>query len=93
MAVATYEYRINGGTPVEALTWPTVSLTGLAPGTMFEFEVRAKDTAGNYSAWSRKFYATTSYLLGFLADNDGNVIIDDSGDAIAVLQGNLYGRA
>ena len=54
-----YEYRINGGTPVDVGDVLTIPVTGLSPSTEYDFEVRKRDDAGNYSAWSPVFTIST----------------------------------
>jgi hypothetical protein len=52
-------------TALAAASWvsagltPSVSLTGLASGTLYAFQTRSKDEAGNYSPATRIFYETT----------------------------------
>lgn len=47
-----YEYRKNGGSPLTVGNVLTVNVTGLSPGTPYEFEIRSFDTLGLRSAWS-----------------------------------------
>lgn len=62
MAVAGYEYRVDGGSPVDVGNVLSALVTGLTPDTEYTFEVRAYDTAGNRSAWSDPVTATTDAL-------------------------------
>ena len=66
MAVTSYEYRyatsaaaLEGASWVDAGLTPTIPLTGLATGTLYGFQTRAKDGAGNYSPPTPVFYETT----------------------------------
>ncbi|MFF7154357.1 cellulose binding domain-containing protein [Streptomyces sp. NPDC008139] len=62
-SVAGYEVSRNGGTPV-AVTGTSYTATGLAASTAYSFQVRAKDGAGNYSAYSAAVSGTTSATGG-----------------------------
>ena len=59
-AVTGYEYRVGGGTAVDAGAGLTETVTGLTASTLYSFEVRAYDAAGNRSGWSTAASATTS---------------------------------
>lgn len=59
MAVAGYEYRVNGGSPVDVGNVLTAIVDELTPDTAYNFQVRAYDGAGNFSAWSSIVTATT----------------------------------
>ena len=50
VAVAAYDYRLNGGSWVNAGNVTLVDLTGLAQVTTYTVDVRARDAAGNASA-------------------------------------------
>lgn len=63
MAVAGYEIRIDGGSPIDVGNTLTYTATGLTPDTAYDFEVRAYDEAGNRSAWSAVVTASTEPLL------------------------------
>lgn len=58
-SVAGYEVSRNGGAPV-AVTGTSYTATGLAASTAYSFQVRAKDAAGNTSAYSAAVSGTTS---------------------------------
>jgi len=58
-SVAGYEVSRNGATPV-AVTGTSYTATGLAASTSYSFQVRAKDAAGNTSAYSAAVSGTTS---------------------------------
>ncbi|MEU6283261.1 cellulose binding domain-containing protein [Streptomyces sp. NPDC047028] len=58
-SVAGYEVSRDGGTPVPVTT-TSYTATGLQPGTGYSFRVRAKDAAGNLSAYSAVVSATTT---------------------------------
>lgn len=64
-----YEYRINGGTPVDAGDVLSIPVTGLSPNTSYDFEVRKRDNDGNYSAWS------PIYTISTLAASGGPVTL------------------
>lgn len=51
VAVTGYQVRIDGGAPVSESTL-SHTFTGLTADTEYSFEVRARDAAGNWSAWS-----------------------------------------
>ena len=57
--VTGYEYRINGGTAIDAGAGVSESVTGLSAGTEYTFNVRAYDAAGNRSGWSASATAST----------------------------------
>lgn len=59
VGVTGYEYRIDGGTAVDAGAGVTETVTSLSPSTAYTFEVRAYDAAGNRSAWSTVATETT----------------------------------
>lgn len=52
MAVAGYEYRIDGGPAVDVGNVLSHLVTGLTPSTAYDFEIRSYDGAGNRSGWS-----------------------------------------
>ncbi len=60
VGVTGYEYRVDGGTAVDAGAGLSELVTGLTAATAYTFHVRAYDTAGNFSAWSTVANATTS---------------------------------
>lgn len=59
VAVSGYEYRVDGGTAVDAGAGLSESVTGLTAETEYDFEVRAYDAAGNRSGWSTVATETT----------------------------------
>lgn len=63
VAVAKYEVRIDGGTPVERTTLSYIA-TGLSPETQYEVEVRAGDQADNWSDWSDPLVVETAEDTG-----------------------------
>jgi hypothetical protein len=82
MAVASYEYRYSTDEDLlEQAAWinagltPTVSLTGLLPGTLYGFQTRSKDAAGNYSAATATFFQTTT---GVPAASDAVTFLGDA---------------
>ena len=59
VAVTSYQVQVNGvtyGNPSNN----SISVTGLACATSYDFRVRAKDAAGNNSAWSNTKTASTA---------------------------------
>ncbi|MEU6344090.1 cellulose binding domain-containing protein [Streptomyces sp. NPDC046977] len=58
-SVAGYEVSRDGGTPV-AVTGTSYTATGLQASTAYGFRVRAKDAAGNTSAYSTAVSGTTT---------------------------------
>ena len=59
VGVTGYEYRIDGGAAVDAGAGTTETVTGLTASTLYSFDVRAYDAAGNYSAYSAAATETT----------------------------------
>lgn len=66
MAVTDYEYRYATSlAALEQAGWTsagltaTIPITGLATGTLYGFQTRAKDAAGNYSPPTPTFFETT----------------------------------
>lgn len=59
MATAGYEYRKDGGSPIDVGNTLTTTVTGLVIDTEYTFEVRAYDDVGNRSAWSSPIDVTT----------------------------------
>ncbi|GGO96869.1 hypothetical protein GCM10012280_57340 [Wenjunlia tyrosinilytica] len=58
-SVAGYEVSRDGGSPVP-VTGTSYTATGLQEGTAYSFKVRAKDAAGNTSAYSASASGTTT---------------------------------
>ncbi|MDJ0346056.1 cellulose binding domain-containing protein [Streptomyces sp. H10-C2] len=58
-SVAGYEVSRDGASPV-AVTGTSYTATGLQPTTTYSFRIRAKDAAGNTSAYSAAVSGTTS---------------------------------
>lgn len=78
MAIVGYEYRIDGGLPVDIglpdpLEW---TVAGLDSVTSYEFEIRGYDAEGNRTAWSNTATATTGGSL-FSDDFNDNSIDED----------------
>jgi hypothetical protein len=69
-SVAGYEVSRGGGSPV-AVTGTSYTATGLAASTSYSFQVRAKDAAGNTSAYSAAVSGTTSATGGGGNPNPG----------------------
>lgn len=61
VGVAGYDVSVNNGTPI-ATSNTNYSATGLSPSTTYQFKVRAKDAAGNLSAYTTNISATTSAI-------------------------------
>ena len=59
IGVAGYEYRVDAGVAVDAFAGTTETVSGLTAATLYHFEVRAYDAAGNRSAWSTAATDTT----------------------------------
>lgn len=57
-AVTGYDVRIEGGTPV-AVTGTTHTFSSLSASTQYSIDVRARDAAGNTSAYTTAINATT----------------------------------
>lgn len=81
MAIIGYEYRIDGGSPVDVgLPVPlTFTVGGLAEATIYDFEVRGYDAEGNRTPWSNVATASTlgptgiQLICGFECSNGTNV--------------------
>jgi hypothetical protein len=58
-SVAGYDVSRDGGTPV-TVTGTSYTVTGLQASTSYSFRVRARDAAGNVSAYSAAVSGTTS---------------------------------
>lgn len=87
VGVTGYEYRIDGGTAVDAGTGTTETVTGLTPATEYDFEVRAYDAAGNRSAWSTVATETTSAVVDTTTPTAGTLAgssITDTGFTLTV---------
>lgn len=54
-----YEVRRNGSS-IATPTSNTLAQSGLTPGTEYTYAVRARDAAGNWSAWSTNLVVTTT---------------------------------
>lgn len=86
MAVAGYEYRVDGGTAVDVGNVLLTTVTGLDPDTFYDFEVRAYDGSGNFSAWSSVVTAKTAAELPagvFNIDFDPDTIGGANNDPVA----------
>lgn len=59
MSITGYEYRMNGGTPVNVGMALSASVTGLTANTSYNFEVRSYTSSGYYSEWSPVVTETT----------------------------------
>ncbi|MYS78859.1 cellulose binding domain-containing protein [Embleya scabrispora] len=57
--VAGYDIYVNGA-PTATSAGPSVTLSGLTPGTGYPVKVRAKDPAGNVSPFTPELIATTT---------------------------------
>jgi hypothetical protein len=66
MAVAGYEYRIDGGSPVDMGLTNPVTASGLTAATSYDFEFRAYDGAGNRSAWTSIVSESTDAFPGLI---------------------------
>lgn len=81
MAIVGYEYRIDGGTPVDmGLPDPlTFTVAGLEEATIYDFEVRGYDAEGNRTPWSNVATASTfgptgiQLICGFECSDGTNV--------------------
>jgi subtilisin family serine protease len=60
--VVQYNLRINGGLPINAGNINSYSVTGLAPGVFYTFEVQAVSAFGE-SGWSRVTATTTGVFV------------------------------
>lgn len=58
VAVTGYEVRLNSGAAI-AVTGLSRAFTGLNSSTTYQAQVRARDAAGNWSAWSTALSVTT----------------------------------
>lgn len=76
MAEAGFEYRIDGGSGIDAGLGFNQDVWGLAPGT-YSFEVRPYDEHGIFGPWSDAAVMTVGSQG--LTDGDGAWIIDADG--------------
>lgn len=96
MAIVGYQYRVNGGAPVDVGDVLSYLVTGLDPDTSYTFEVRPYDEIGQFGPWSNVATAETFPALPsvFTADfnpaslslaNDDPIssIADDIGAVVA----------
>jgi hypothetical protein len=70
VAVTGYEYRINSGAAVDVGLVLSTTVPGLTASTLYSFNVRAYDAAGNRSAWSTSDSATTNDPSGVTFTDD-----------------------
>jgi hypothetical protein len=76
--VVGYEYRVDGGTPVDVGNVLAAVATGLTPTTTYDFEVRAYDAYENYSDWSPVEQGTTTTpTITMMTDSDVVITVDD----------------
>ncbi len=94
MAVAGYEYRVNGGSPVDAGNVLLASVTGLTSDTSYNFEVRSYDLAGNRSAWSPVVAASTlpTFRVADIMDVEPNAFGLTDGTSIVSLDNSVIGQ-
>ncbi|MCW2914288.1 MAG: uncharacterized protein JWN52_2356 [Actinomycetia bacterium] len=59
VGVTGYDLSRNGGTPT-TVTGTGTTVTGLSPNTTYRFKVRARDAAGNTSAYTAEVSGTTN---------------------------------
>lgn len=93
MAIVNYQYRVDGGAPVNAGLDFTEDVTGLAPVST-DFEMRSEGPVGVFSAWSPVISATPlgeifAYLVGAEAtssfDNSTTPAINTTGADLFVI--------
>lgn len=88
-----YEYRLDGGTPVTVTGATTADVAGLAAATAYDVDVRARDAAGNWSAWSATVEVVTTAAVSaatvsiFGASSPGTVSTHTDGPATC---GNVF---
>jgi lysophospholipase L1-like esterase len=66
MAIAGYEYRVDGGEPVDVGDVLTTIVAGLQSGTEYDFEVRSYNDVGLRSPWSSVVSAATLSLFDMI---------------------------
>lgn len=83
--IVGYEYRQNGGTPVDVGNVTEYLVTGLDAETEYTFEVRAYDELGQFSAWSNEATETTMPALPgvFTADFDPATLVLSNNDPVS----------
>ena len=69
--VTAYEVRRDSTTLTPNPIGTSMSITGLSPATVYAMTVRARDTTGNWSAWSSGLNVTTTLDPAGDADGDG----------------------
>jgi chitodextrinase len=84
-AVTGYEYRINGGASVDVFNTLSVTINVLAASTTYDFEVRAYDAQGAFSAWSTVHQATTSAATNQAPSTPANLVTSNVADTSLTL--------
>ncbi len=59
VGVTGYDIRVDGGSPISVGAVTSHTLTGLTAGTSYAIDIRAKDAAGNNSAYSSAINVST----------------------------------
>lgn len=86
--VQSYQVRTNGGTPVNVTSGLTLAFTGLTASTAYSTQIRAKDFAGNFSAWSTALPVST-----LAAGATGGASIFGTAPPFATVSGSTDGPA
>lgn len=74
VGITGYEYRASGGAAVDAGAGLTETVLGLTASTLYSFQVRAYDAAGNRSGWSTAASATTATAAPGVAELEAAVM-------------------
>ncbi len=64
VGVTGYDIRVDGGSPISVGAVTSHTLTGLTAGTSYAIDIRAKDAAGNNSAYSSAINVSTQASSG-----------------------------
>lgn len=71
IGVTSYQIRLNGGSSVNVSN-TSYTFNSLSPETEYSIDIRAGDSAGNWSAWSSSIQATTTVASGIIFADDFN---------------------
>lgn len=88
VGVQSYQVRTNAGTPINVASGLTHAFTGLTEETAYSTQVRAKDFAGNFSAWSTALPVNT-----LAAGSTGGASIFGASPPFSTVSGSTDGPA
>lgn len=99
IGVSGYQVRVDTGTPIDK-TSLSHTFTGLTASTTYQVTARARDAAGNFSAWSTALPVETAppgrpdpvAAWGF-AESSGTTTVDAVGDNDLTVTSGMLGNA